>query len=143
MKIEAVLQGKGREVMTIGPSTAVADAVEIIHKRRIGALVVTGGDGGVQGIFSERDVVDGLAKHGGRSLDFPVRENMTELVHTCTREHSVNDVMEMMTRRRIRHIPVVESTELLGIVSIGDLVKARIAETEQEAEALKEYISTG
>ena len=143
MKIESVLQTKGRDVITISPSATVADAVDTIHKRRIGALVVTGGDGGVLGIFSERDVMDGLAKHGARTLDSEVRENMTELVHSCTRANTVVEVMSMMTRRRIRHIPVVERSELLGIVSIGDLVKARIAETESEANALKEYIATG
>ncbi len=143
MKIESVLQEKGRDVITISPGAKVADAVDTIHKRRIGALVVTGGDGGVLGIFSERDVMDGLAKHGARTLSTEVRENMTELVHSCTRSDTVVEVMGMMTRRRIRHIPVVERSELLGLVSIGDLVKARIAETESEAEALKEYIATG
>jgi CBS domain-containing protein len=143
MKVEAVLQGKGREVVTIPPTLSVAEAVDVIHKRRIGAVVVVDEDRDTLGIFSERDLVRGIAEVGRQVLDLPVSEVMTMVVHTCTRNHTVAEVMGMMTRRRIRHIPVVEDGELVGIVSIGDAVKARIAETELEANALKEYITAG
>jgi signal-transduction protein with cAMP-binding, CBS, and nucleotidyltransferase domain len=113
----------------------------MIHRRRIGAVVITGADDGALGIFSERDLVRGIAEIGPRVLDLPVREVMTMVIHSCTRSHTVNEVMAMMTRRRIRHIPVIENGVLLGIVSIGDAVKARIAEAELEASALKDYIS--
>ena len=143
MKVEAVLQGKGREVITIAPTMTVADAVDMIHRNRIGAVVITGTDSGALGIFSERDLVRGIAEVGPRVLDLPVADIMTMVIHSCTRAHSVSEVMEMMTRRRIRHIPVIEDGQLLGIVSIGDAVKARIAEAELEASALKEYITAG
>ncbi|MGE0669168.1 MAG: CBS domain-containing protein [Sphingomonadales bacterium] len=141
MKVEAVLHGKGREVITLAPSVTVAEAVDMIHKRRIGAVVIANADQSVAGIFSERDLVRGIAEIGPRVLDQPVSDVMTEVIHSCTRSHTVNEVMEMMTRRRIRHIPVIENGTLLGIVSIGDAVKARIAEAELEASALKEYIA--
>ncbi len=141
MKVEAVLQGKGRDVFTIAPSVTVAEAVDTIHRRRIGAVVVVGSDSTALGIFSERDLVRGIAEIGPRVLDQPVSEVMTMVIHTCNRGHTVNEVMEMMTRRRIRHIPVIENGGLAGIVSIGDAVKARIAEAELEASALKEYIA--
>ena len=143
MKVEAVLQGKGHNVVTIAPTLTVAEAVDMIHKQRIGAVVVTGTDAGALGIFSERDLVRGIAEIGSRVLDLPVGEVMTMVIHSCTRGHTVNEVMGMMTRRRIRHIPVIENGVLLGIVSIGDVVKARIAEAELEANALKEYITAG
>jgi CBS domain-containing protein len=141
MKVEAVLQGKGRDVITLAPTVTVAEAVDMIHKRRIGAVVIVGTDSGTLGIFSERDLVRGIAEIGPRVLEQPVSEVMTMVIHSCTRGHTVNEVMEMMTRRRIRHIPVIENGILLGIVSIGDAVKARIAEAELEASALKDYIA--
>lgn len=141
MKVEAVLQGKGRDVITLAPTVTVAEAVDTIHKRRIGAVVITAEDSDALGIFSERDLVRGIAEIGPRVLDLPVSQVMTMVIHSCTRGHTVNEVMEMMTRRRIRHIPVIENGALLGIVSIGDAVKARIAEAEFEASALKEYIA--
>ncbi|MBI1181638.1 MAG: CBS domain-containing protein [Alphaproteobacteria bacterium] len=141
MKVEAVLQGKGRDVVTVAPSATVAEAVDVIHNKRIGAVLVVGD--GTMGIFSERDVVRGIAETGREMLDRPVSEFMTSVVHSCTRSNTVQEVMGMMTRRRIRHVPVIEDGVLLGIVSIGDAVKARIAETELEASALKEYITAG
>ena len=143
MKVEAVLKEKGRDVVTIGPEATVAQAVDLIHTRRIGAAVVTDSGGTVLGIFSERDVIRGIAESGRDVMDHQVRDLMTSDIHSCTPMDSVNDVMAMMTRRRIRHIPVINGGELHGLISIGDAVKARIAETEHEAEALKEYIATG
>jgi CBS domain-containing protein len=104
---------------------------------------VSGAEAGALGIFSERDLVRGISEIGPRVLELPVSEVMTMVIHSCTRGHTVNEVMGMMTRRRIRHIPVIENGALMGIVSIGDVVKARIAEAELEASALKEYIAAG
>lgn len=144
MTVETVLNSKGRDVVTVAPDHSVAQAVEIIHTKRIGAVVVTGEGGAVMGIFSERDLIRGVAENGVAVVEQPVHTLMTELVHSCRVHHTVIDVMEMMTRRRIRHIPVLDDDDrLIGIVSIGDAVKARIAQTESEAEALKEYIATG
>lgn len=143
MKVETILQRKGRDVVTISPDTTVAEAVSVVCKRRIGAVIVVGGDGGVQGIFSERDLIMGVNDRGAEILRTPVRDVMTKEVHSCTRQNTVIEVMEMMTRRRIRHVPVIEAGTLIGLVSIGDAVKHRIAETENEAEALRDYIATG
>ena len=143
MKVEAVLTHKGHDVTTLESQATVAQAVERIHAERIGSLVVTDSAGTVQGIFSERDVIRGLAENGAGVLDLTVRDLMTTPVLTCSPDDTVVTVMEMMTRRRIRHIPVVVDGKLLGLISIGDAVKSRIAETELEAEALKEYIATG
>lgn len=142
-KVEAVLKTKGREVLTVGPDQSVTEAVDLIHTKRIGAVVVTGDDGDVLGIFSERDLIRGVAETGPSVVDQPVRTLMTELVHVCTPNNTMTEVMGMMTRRRIRHLPVLDEGALVGIISIGDAVKARIAETEMEAETLKEYIATG
>lgn len=143
MKVETILQRKGRDVVTISPDTTVAEAVSVVCKRRIGAVIVVGGDGGVQGIFSERDLIMGINDSGAEILRMPVRDVMTKEVHSCTRQNTVIEVMEMMTRRRIRHVPVIEAGTLIGLVSIGDAVMHRIAETEHEAEALRDYIATG
>lgn len=143
MKVETILQRKGRDVVTISPDTTVAEAVSVVCKRRIGAVIVVGSDGGVQGIFSERDLIMGINDSGAEILRMPVSDVMTKEVHSCTRQNTVIEVMEMMTRRRIRHVPVIEAGTLIGLVSIGDAVKHRIAETENEAEALRDYIATG
>lgn len=143
MRVETILQRKGRDVVTISPDTTVAEAVSVVCKRRIGAVLVVGRDGGVQGIFSERDLIMGVNESGADILRMPVSDVMTKEVHSCTRQNTVIEVMEMMTRRRIRHVPVIEDGALIGLVSIGDAVMHRIAETENEAEALRDYIATG
>ena len=141
--VETVLKTKGREVLTVGPDQSVTEAVDLIHTKRIGAVIVTGEDGAVLGIFSERDLIRGVAETGPSVVNQPVSTLMTELVHVCSPGNTMTEVMGMMTRRRIRHLPVLDDGELVGIISIGDAVKARIAETEMEAETLKEYIATG
>lgn len=142
MGVETILRGKGSEVSTVGPDATVGEIVAELTTRRIGAVLVMEGDA-VIGVVSERDVVRGLAGHRGDVLDLSAREVMTWPVITIAPGDSVAQAMELMTDRRVRHLPVVESGRLIGLVSIGDLVKRRIEEAEQEAMALKDYIATG
>jgi CBS domain-containing protein len=141
MQIENILQSKGRAVHTVPTGATIAEAVEILNSRRIGAVVVTD-RGKVAGILSERDIVRHLGSDWAGLAGRKVSEVMTRDVVTMGRRASLDEVMERMTERRIRHLPVVESDELVGIVSIGDVVKRKIEETEQEALALKEYIAS-
>jgi len=142
MTVDIILGGKGEDVITISPETSVADTAKLLSEKRIGAVVVCDSAGGIKGIVSERDIVRGICQHGVGVMDKAVEAIMTAQVHTCTGSHSVIEVMEMMTGRRIRHIPVVEDGRLRGIISIGDVVKKRIADAEQEAQALRDYITT-
>lgn len=141
MQVENILQSKGRAVHTVSADTMLAAAVDMLTERRIGAVVVMDGKK-VAGILSERDVVRHLGKDWTALASRPVRDVMTKAVVTTGRYATVAEVMEQMTERRIRHLPVVESGELVGIISIGDVVKRKIEETEQEATALKEYIAS-
>jgi CBS domain-containing protein len=142
MIVNRILSLKGREVATIEPSRSLSEAARVRAERRIGALLIVDGDRPVTGIISERDIVRAVAMHGAKALDEPVSRFMTEKVVTCTGETSINDVMELMTQQKFRHIPVVESGRLSGIVSIGDVVKLRLEEVEAETQAIKEYIAT-
>ncbi len=141
MQVENILQSKGRAVVTVAVTATVAEAVAELNANRIGAVVVTD-NGRVAGILSERDVVRHLGREWSTLAGRPVRELMTKSVVTTHRNAGVGELMERMTEHRIRHIPVVEGGELVGIVSIGDVVKRKIEETEQEATALKEYIAS-
>ena len=142
MIVNHILSLKGREVATIDPGRSLSDAAKVLAERRIGALLIVDGQRPVSGIISERDIVRAVASHGAGALEEPVSRFMTQKVLTCTGETSVNDVMELMTQQKIRHVPVVEGGRLVGIVSIGDVVKERLEEVEAEAEAIKEYIAT-
>lgn len=142
MNVEHILQAKGHDVLTIEPSRTLADAARALTEKRIGAVVVAGPDGSVLGILSERDIVRAVARAGTAALDTPVSQHMTGKVVTCTRQTSINDLMGMMTERKFRHLPVVENGRLCGIISIGDVVKHRVAEIEAETEAMREYIAT-
>lgn len=142
MNVEAILKGKGDEVTTIDMSTKVSRAAHLLTEKKIGALVVMDG-GRVRGIISERDIVRTVSLAGAEALDMEVGQVMTQNVITCTREDTLDQLMSLMTGRRFRHLPVVEEDKLIGIVSIGDVVKHRIAETEMEAEQLRLYIATG
>jgi CBS domain-containing protein len=139
MTIAAILSGKGQDVVTIAGDRTVEQAVALLAERRIGAVPVIEGDA-VAGIFSERDVIYCLARDGASALDRPVREGMTAPAITVRRDESVLDALAVMTRRRIRHLPVVEAGRLIGLVSIGDLVKYRIDRIENEANAMRAYI---
>ncbi|NWG46652.1 MAG: CBS domain-containing protein [Alphaproteobacteria bacterium] len=143
MKVHTILKQKGRGVVTVQGGHTMEDASKLLAKHRIGAVVVTDTAGRVVGVLSERDVVRALAEHGGPALARPVREFMTQEVVTCGGDETVDQLMELMTERRIRHLPVLDGGELVGIVSIGDVVKMKIAATEFEAEALKQYIAAG
>ena len=142
MNVEHILSEKGHEVLTIAPQTPLKEAARILSERRIGALVVSDSGSPVLGILSERDIVRALAAGGGAALDDPVSRYMTAKVVTCTRHSPINDLMETMTNGKFRHVPIVENGQLVGIVSIGDIVKFRVAEIEGESRALREYIAT-
>ncbi len=143
MHVEAILKHKGGEVATIPPETTVKAAAVMLHGRRIGALVVTDAQRRVAGILSERDIVAAIALRGERALDLQVADLMTREVVTCAPGDTVSHLMTVMTARRIRHIPVVVDGRLAGIVSIGDVVKSRIEESETEARVLRDYVMTG
>jgi CBS domain-containing protein len=142
MIVNRILSLKGRDVTTIDPDRSLSEAAKVLAERRIGALLIVDGHRPVSGIISERDIVRAVASLGARALEEPVSRFMTEKVLTCTGETSIPDVMEMMTQQKFRHVPVVEGGRLVGIVSIGDVVKERLEEVEAEAEAIKEYIAT-
>lgn len=141
MTIAAILKGREGRVISVGPGTTVAEAIALLAEKRIGALPVVEG-GQVLGIFSERDVIYCLASDGAAALEKPVSEVMTAPAHTVEPNQSVLGALSLMTRRRFRHLPVVEGDSLVGFVSIGDLVKYRIDKIEAEAAAMREYIQT-
>ena len=143
MFVSDILSQKGGSVFTVSPETSVAQVSQQLSVRRIGSVLVLDGEGGVAGIVSERDLVRALASHGAKALELEARQVMTRDVVTCDPDESIDNVMEIMTRGRVRHLPVVRRGELLGLVSIGDVVKSRLEETRHEAEALKAYISAG
>ena len=143
MFVSDILSQKGGSVFTVSPETSVAQVSQQLSVRRIGSVLVLDGEGGVAGIVSERDLVRALASHGAKALELEARQVMTRDVVTCDPDESLDNVMEIMTRGRFRHLPVVRRGELLGLVSIGDVVKSRLEETRHEAEALKAYISAG
>lgn len=142
MTVKAILSDKGNDVTTIEPTATLTAAIKMLAERRIGALVVTGAESRIIGIISERDIVRAIAQHGGDALTRPVSEMMTRTVITCNERDTVCDLMEQMTRGKFRHIPVVEQGKLAGIISIGDVVKHRVAELEHDGEALQDYIRT-
>jgi CBS domain-containing protein len=146
VRIATVLQSKGalRDVVaTIGPDATVADVVAELVRHRIGALVVSPDGVRIDGIVSERDVVRALAERGAGALTTTVREVMTAPVHVCRRDDEVEAVMAAMTEHRVRHVPVVDADRLVGLVSIGDVVKSRLGDLENERSALVEYITAG
>jgi CBS domain-containing protein len=142
MNVEHILQAKGRDVLTIEPGRSLAEAARVLTERKIGAVVITGPDQNVLGILSERDIVRAVARGGAEALASPVSQHMTGKVVTCTRQSTINELMEVMTERKFRHMPIVENGRLCGIISIGDVVKNRVAEIEAESQALREYIAT-
>jgi CBS domain-containing protein len=141
MTISAILQGKGREVVSIAAETSVREAVALLAGRRIGAVPVVK-DGAVAGILSERDIIYRLQSDGAAILDWTVGKVMTAPAITAEPSMPALVALSQMTRRRIRHLPVVEGGKLIGIVSIGDLVAFRIQRIEEEAEAMRNYIQS-
>ena len=142
MRIADVLRGKGGSVMTINPDATVTELLAGLAGHNIGAMVVTGPDG-VAGIVSERDIVRQLHAHGASVLSQPVSSIMTAVVSTCSKSDTVDSLTMLMTENRVRHVPVVEDGKLIGIVSIGDVVKTRMEELEAEHEQLQSYITQG
>ena len=138
MSVEGILRAKGGNVVTIRPDATVGRLVDGLREARIGAMLVSEDGRTVLGIISERDVVRGLAERGARILDVPVAELMTRHVVSCTPQDTVKYVMAEMTKRRVRHLPVIADGVLAGIVSIGDVVKNRLEEMETETNVLRE-----
>ena len=142
MRIADVLRTKGAAVATITPETSVSGLLNELSLNNIGAMVVVSTDG-VVGIVSERDVVRKLHEHGVELLRLPVSQIMTTMVATCSPTDTVDHLTALMTTKRVRHIPVLENDRLVGIVSIGDIVKQRMEELESEQRALQDYITRG
>lgn len=142
MTVKAILSRKGSHVITIEPSATLAAAVKLLAEKRIGAVLVLDGDRGVAGILSERDVVRTLANRGASGLEAKVDEVMTRKVFTCTEADTVSQIMGRMTEGKFRHVPVVDGRRLVGLVSIGDVVKYRLEEIARESDALRDYILT-
>ncbi len=141
MTIAAILQNKGSEVLTVDAGTSVREAIALLAERRIGALPVTRG-GEVAGIMSERDIIYCLKSDGAAVLDWPVERIMTAPAITIAPDRQVMSALSLMTQRRIRHLPVVENGRLVGLVSIGDLVKYRMDQIERDAAAMLSYIQS-
>lgn len=140
MQVSVLLQTKGPEVVSVAPTASVAQVLLVLDEHRIGAVVVADGPT-IEGVLSERDVVRALARRGAAVLDEPARSLMTVEVVTCQPDTTVGELMATMTERRIRHVPVVVRGELVGLVSIGDVVKHHIATLEQESQAIHDYIA--
>jgi len=141
MNVEAILKAKGRQVVTIAPDAAVSDAVQLLRRMGIGALVVSTDAKRPDGILSERDIVHALADRGTEALELRVSDLMTRRVVTCAPGDTIAELMAEMTRSRIRHLPVVEHGRLVGLVSIGDVVKNRLEEMEFETTSLRQFIA--
>jgi CBS domain-containing protein len=142
MRVSNLLTTKGRDVATISQERTVTDALHVLKERGIGALIVTGPTAPLVGIFSERDVVRALATRGEEALQATVSELMSTDVTTCDESTTVTELMGLMTERHIRHVPVVEEGNLVGMISIGDVVKARFDELEHEKKDLLDYVSS-
>ena len=143
MRVSGVLAAKGKSVATISPQATVAEAADSLRLNGVGALVVSHDGVAILGVISERDLVRALAERGGHILHESVTELMSSNVVTCTPEDSLEELMRTMTLNRIRHLPVTAAGRLSGIVSIGDVVKCRLTELEDETRQLHYYISTG
>lgn len=142
MTVSIILTGKGREVVTIEPGASLADAAQLLAQKRIGAALILGADHRIAGIISERDIVRALAARGAGALTEPVSQSMTRKVETCNESEAVAKIMERMTAGKFRHMPVVDQGRVIGVVSIGDIVKHRLSEMEHDSAALRDYIAT-
>jgi len=142
MTVKAILSHKSPDILSIEPTATLAEAAKLLAERRIGAVLVLGIEGRVAGILSERDIVRALAERGTQVLNERVERVMTRKVLTCTEAETVASIMERMTAGKFRHLPVVDQARLVGIISIGDVVKHRLHEMERESAALRDYIQT-
>lgn len=141
VRVSVILGRKGADVVTIAGGALVIDAVRVLREHNIGALVVSEAGDSVEGIISERDIVRRLADEGSAVLDAAVADVMTADVRTCDPDETADDVMQTMTTHRLRHLPVLEGGRLVGVVSIGDVVKSRIDDLTTQAESMQDYIS--
>src|SRR6266581_2021795 len=141
MTVRTILDTKGHQIESIGPDAKLAAAIKTLAQRKIGAVLVMS-QGGIEGILSERDIVRVLGERGAAVLDEPVSAVMTRKVVSCRQADTVSAIMEMMTLGKFRHLPVVEDGKVVGLISIGDIVKWRVREYEMGQEALREYIKT-
>src|SRR3712207_1985444 len=139
MIVEHILAEKGHDVVTIEPERTLLETARLLDEKRIGAVVVNDADHPVLGILSERDIARAVAQRGAAVLDEPVSQYMTARLFTCTRSCTVSDLMELMTDRKVRHVPIVERGRLSGIISIGDVVKRRLSELEAEERLMHDY----
>jgi CBS domain-containing protein len=141
MTVRSILDSKGHDILSVEPNTKLSAAIKILGERKIGAVLVMS-QGKVDGILSERDIVRVLAERGAKVLDEPVSDVMTRKVVSCRQSDTVGGIMEMMTLGKFRHLPVIEDGRVVGLISIGDVVKWRVQEYEREQEALRDYIKT-
>ncbi|GLS18686.1 inosine-5-monophosphate dehydrogenase [Labrys miyagiensis] len=141
MTVAHILRGKSREIFTLSPDHTIAEAARTLAEKRIGAVLITKKDGSIAGILSERDIVRALAKNAAEGFEHKVKVHMTAKVETVRESDTIPSIMERMTTGKFRHMPVVENGKLIGIVSIGDVVKFRLAEMEAETQAMRDYIT--
>ena len=141
MTVRAILDSKGHHVLSVEPGAKLSAAIKLLSERRIGAVLVMN-QGRIEGILSERDIVRVLGERGSGVMDEPVSAVMTHKVVSCREKDTVSEIMETMTNGKFRHLPVVEDSKVVGLISIGDVVKWRVSEYEREQEALREYIKT-
>ncbi|KCZ46808.1 CBS domain-containing protein [Hyphomonas pacifica] len=141
MTLDQILNDKGFEIISVKADQSLSEAAMTLDSRRIGAVVALDDDGAIVGVLSERDIVRHVARRGAEALNLKVGDAMTRHVITIESITQIDEALQLMTDRRIRHLPVVRAEKLIGVISIGDLVKWKIAATEAEAEAMKSYLS--
>jgi CBS domain-containing protein len=141
MTVAAILRHKGHDVVSVLPTATIGEVVQVLATRRIGAVIVADDGAYPLGIVTERDIVNSLAANGVRTIEMSAGQLMTRTIRTATPGTTVSEAMTMMTAGRFRHLPVVDHGELVGIISIGDVVKARIMQQEHEVDSLKAYVS--
>jgi len=142
MTISKILAEKGREIFSIEPAATLQSAATLLAEKRIGAVLILGADRRIIGILSERDIVRAVGERGVAALEQPVSQTMTRKVSTCTEGETLGCIMERMTEGKFRHVPVVDQGRVIGIVSIGDVVKHRLQEMEHDSAAMRDYILT-
>ncbi|HZL30378.1 MAG TPA: CBS domain-containing protein [Pseudolabrys sp.] len=142
MNVKTILAAKGGDIFSIEPTADLSAAANLLSMHRIGAVVICGAGGRLAGILSERDIVRAMSEQGAQALSLPVGQVMTRNVATCGEDDSVAEIMERMTTGKFRHLPVIKGNKLLGIISIGDVVKQRVEEIERDADAMRVYIQT-
>ncbi|HEX2843270.1 CBS domain-containing protein [Hyphomicrobium sp.] len=143
MNVASILKSKGRAVSTVRPNATLLDVTKKLGTKKIGAIVVVGENGHVVGIISERDIIRAISERGAPALSLMVSEVMTRNVVSCQETSELDELMETMTKGRFRHLPVIEDDALVGIISIGDVVKYHVAEVEMEVSAMRSYLATG